>query len=224
MIDLNKSLEVFNPEVLEELPVHIIGCGAIGSHVAECLARLGIENIHLYDDDIVSTHNIANQMFTFEDVGKNKTTCVAQMINAINPGCDITVHNERVQEGDTFRGYVFLCMDSIVPRRFVTEANKLNYKCQAIYDFRMGLFSGQFYCADTEQRKEMLLKTMNFTDEEADAGTPKSACNFELSVVYTIKALVGVGMSVVVNSLKGKETPFTTVVDLNNTANMVMQM
>lgn len=225
MLDLNKSLEVFNPDVLDDTPVHVIGCGAIGSHVAECLARLGVNNIHLYDDDVVATHNIANQMFTFADVGKNKTTCVAEMITAISPGCEVTIHNRRVTPEDRFRGYVFLCVDSIEPRRFVTETNANNYKCAAIFDFRMGLFSGQFYCAHTEERKRMLLKTMNFTDEEADAGTPKSACNFELSVVYTIKVLVGVGMSVVVNCLNNAESvPFTTIIDLNNTEHMVTQM
>lgn len=224
VIDLNKCCEVFDPhEELEDTPVHVIGCGAIGSHVAEVLARLGVDNIYLYDDDKVASHNIANQMFKHSDIGKYKTECVMEMIKDINPGCEVHIHNRRVQ-GETLKGYIFMCMDSIVPRKLIAEANQYNYKCKAIFDFRMGLFSGQFYCADTPERKEALLKTMNFTDEEADKNTPKSACNFELSVVYTIKCLVGVGMYEAVNAIKNTPTTFTTLLDLTNLEHIITRV
>ena len=40
-MDLSKSYEFFQPDMLTSR-VHIIGCGAIGSTVAENLARFGI--------------------------------------------------------------------------------------------------------------------------------------------------------------------------------------
>lgn len=224
VIDLNKSFEFFDPgSMLADMPVHVIGCGAIGSHVAEVLARLGVDNIHLYDDDKVASHNIANQMFKHSDIGKDKTECVAEMIKSINPGCEVYTHNRRVQ-AEPLKGVIFMCMDSIVPRRQIVEANQHNYKCVAIYDFRMGLTSGQFYCADTPARKDALLNTMNFTDEEADMNTPKSACNFELSVVYTIKCLVGIGMHIAVCSMKCESTNFTTVMDLDNVEHTITRI
>ena len=221
MIDLNKSLEFFNPDLLNSYPIHIVGCGAIGSHVAEVLARLGIQHIHLYDDDHVSTHNIANQMFTFKDIGRAKVDAVADMIEAINPGCEVYKHEERITPGKRLSGYIILCVDSIVPRQFILEANTLNPNTKAIFDFRMGLTSGQFYLADSILRRQQLTKTMQFTDEEANANTPKSACNFELSVVYNIKALVGVGVSEMVKHWKGEPTHLTTVVDLTNVCNII---
>ena len=216
MIDLNKSLEFFNPSVLHGQPVHIIGCGAIGSHVAESLARLGITNIHLWDDDKVASHNIANQMFNFEDIGKPKVEAVAQMIDRINPGCTVTQHNERAEDGIRFKGYIVLCVDSIIPRQFIVENNKLYDRCLGIFDFRMGLLSGQFYCAMSSVQRQRLLRTMNFTDEEADVNTPKSACNYELSVVYTIKVIIGVGISLMVKSWQGQPVPMTTLIDVEN--------
>lgn len=221
MIDLNKSLEFFNPDSLKGYPVHIVGCGAIGSHVAEILARLGVENIHLYDDDRVASHNIANQMFSYKDIGKAKVQAVAEMIDAINPNCAVTMHDERVQPNTRMKGYVVLCVDSIVPRQFILEANTFNPNCKAIFDFRMGLTSGQFYCADSLPRMQNLVKTMQFTDEEADANTPKSACNFELSVVYTIKVLVGIGVNEMVKHWKGEDTHLTTVLDLSEACNII---
>ena len=221
MIDLNKSLEFFNPDSLKGYPVHIVGCGAIGSHVAEILARLGVENIHLYDDDRVASHNIANQMFSYKDIGKAKVQAVAEMIDAINPNCVVTMHDERVQPNTRLKGYVVLCVDSIVPRQFILEANTFNPNCKAIFDFRMGLTSGQFYCADSLTRMQNLVKTMQFTDEEADANTPKSACNFELSVVYTIKVLVGIGVNEMVKHWKSEATHLTTVLDLSEACNII---
>jgi molybdopterin/thiamine biosynthesis adenylyltransferase len=221
MIDLNKSLEFFNPQLLNGYPVHIVGCGAIGSHVAEILARLGVENIHLYDDDRVASHNIANQMFSYKDIGKAKVQAVAEMIDAINPNCAVTQHDERVQPGTRLKGYVVLCVDSIVPRQFILEANTFNPNCKAIFDFIMGLTSGQFYCANGITRMQNLAKTMQFTDEEADVNTPKSACNFELSVVYTIKVLVGVGVNEMVKFWKGEDTHLTTYLDLSKECNII---
>lgn len=216
MIDLNKSLEFFDPNSLNEQPVHIIGCGAIGSHVAECLARLGVQHIHLWDDDKVASHNIANQMFTFYDIGTPKVEAVYNMIQAINPTSDVVMHNERVTPETRLKGYIVFCVDSIEPRKFVTKTNMFNQKTRAIFDFRMGLTSGQFYCADTTNRMTQLLKTMNFTDAEADANTPKSACNFELSVVYTIKTLIGLGVNEMVKCWKGETTHLTTIFDMTN--------
>ena len=68
-MDLNKSLEFFDPAKVNGR-CHIIGCGSIGGNVAEALVRYGIEDIVLYDFDIVERHNIANQVFTEEDVAK----------------------------------------------------------------------------------------------------------------------------------------------------------
>ena len=67
-MDLSKSYEFFKPDMLESR-VHIIGCGAIGSTVAENLVRFGITKITLYDFDTVEAHNIANQMFRHTDIG-----------------------------------------------------------------------------------------------------------------------------------------------------------
>ena len=43
-----KILEYFNADDIED-SIHIVGCGAIGSHIAEQLVRIGCTNIHLYD-------------------------------------------------------------------------------------------------------------------------------------------------------------------------------
>ena len=212
IIDLNKSLEFFNPSVVTK-PVHIIGCGAVGSHVAELLARLGINNITLWDDDVVNTHNVANQNFTNDDLYQNKADVVAARIAAINSGCNVTVHTERWKPQGMFSGYVFMCVDSIVPRQQMCTFAMCNDI--VIFDMRMGLTSGQYYIVD-KSRLINYKVTTNFTDEEADKNTPKSACNYTLSVAYSIWALVAYCVADAVRYWQGEQVNMTTIVDMVN--------
>lgn len=141
-MDLNKSLEFFNPGLVKK-KVHIIGCGAVGSHVAELLARLGITNIHLWDDDVVMTHNIANQNFTVNDFYTPKVLAVESIIKSINPDANVTVHECKWEPHGMMTGYVFMCVDSVVPRQQLAEFAVFNDI--TIFDMRMGLTSGQYY-------------------------------------------------------------------------------
>ena len=71
-MDLSKSYDFFQPDKVAQR-VHIIGCGSVGSTIAENLARCGVTKFTLWDFDSVEAHNIVNQMFTQEDVGKKKS-------------------------------------------------------------------------------------------------------------------------------------------------------
>lgn len=211
-MDLNKSLEFFNPGLVKK-KVHIIGCGAVGSHVAELLARLGITNIHLWDDDVVMTHNIANQNFTVNDFYTPKVLAVESIIKSINPDANVTVHERKWEPYGMMTGYVFMCVDSVVPRQQLAEFAVFNDI--TIFDMRMGLTSGQYYVV-TKDRLENYKKTLQFTDEEADALTPKTACNFTLSVAYSIWALVAYCVKDAVVFWKGDSSiPMTTIVDMD---------
>ena len=111
-MNLSKSIEFFNPTKVKER-VHIIGCGAAGSTIAELLARAGLSKVTLYDFDKVEPHNIANQMFKDSDIGRNKAEAVKDMMVDINPDANGI---EVVREGYTnqrLSGYIFLMVDNI---------------------------------------------------------------------------------------------------------------
>ena len=204
-MNLAKSYEFFQPEQCRSR-VHIIGCGAIGSTVAENLVRFGITNITLYDFDIVESHNIANQMFTSEDIGKPKVQAVADFLVRINP--EVKGGLKLAPDGYTgqrLAGYVFLCVDNIDLRRQIATACKDNTLVKGMFDFRMRLTDAQHYAADWSNRQmiENFLRSMNFTSEEAQAETPVSACNQTLSVVPTVRAIVAYGVSNFINFVKG---------------------
>lgn len=217
-MDKSKVLEFFDGANIDT-PINIIGCGAIGSHVAEELARIGCEKIHLWDFDTVSPHNITNQMFLNSDIGREKVEAVYDMMVSINPLLKdkVFLHKEGIKEPFLANGYIFLCVDSVDLRKKIVEANRYNPNANAVFDFRMRLTDAQHYAARFSKPEEVdeLLKTMNFTDEEAKAATPVSACGVELSVVYTVKAVVAFGVCNFVRLCQGLEMKTKVFTDMN---------
>lgn len=221
MLDKSKVLEYFDASKLTA-PIHIIGCGAVGSHIAEQLTRMGCEDIHLWDFDTVSPHNITNQMFIADDIGSTKVESVYCMMKDINPDLAINQKNcimphPQGWHGEVLNGYVFLCVDNIDLRREIVTVNKNNPNCLAFFDFRMRLTDAQHYMAECNNEKQMkaLLDSMAFTHEEAKDATPKSACNVELSVIYTVKTITALGIANFVKLCLGQKTYKMILVDLN---------
>lgn len=205
-MNLSKSYEFFKPEDLTDR-IHLIGCGSVGSVVAENLVRFGITKITLYDFDVVESKNIANQLFNAEDIGKEKVYALAEHLKRINP--DITADLKIVDKGyvnQKMSGYVFLCVDSIDLRRKIAESCVGNIFVKGFFDFRTRLTDAQHYAADWRDQKmvEAFLNSMAFTHDEAKAATPTSACGVELSVCPTIRNIVALGVANFINFLKGR--------------------
>lgn len=80
IIESNKLL---NKKVL------ILGCGSVGSHVAIELAKLGVGNFVLIDNDILSYGNICRHQCGITEVGMYKVDAVTNKIMAINPTVNI---------------------------------------------------------------------------------------------------------------------------------------
>lgn len=205
-MNMNKFLEFFNPADVKQ-PIHIIGCGAMGSTLAIMLTRMGLTNFTLYDMDIVSSHNIANQQFTHPMIGRAKPVALREMMININPTTKVHLELEGYSNQE-LEGYVFLCLDSIELRHKIVKANIYNQRIKLIMDLRMELYSGQHYAAnwDIVMQRNNLLKSMNFTDEEARKNTPVSACNLTLSVMPTVQSIVSFAVANFINFIKSPDS------------------
>lgn len=218
-MNLVKSQDYFNPiDVTSRC--HIIGCGSVGSTVAELLVRLGITKISLYDFDVVSAHNLANQMFTNADIKRLKVDAVKDMLCAINPEAanDIAVYPEGWTQNTRLSGYVFLCVDNIDLRREIATKNKPNQSIKAMFDFRTRLEDAQHYAADWKDSRmvDNLIRSMDFTHEEAKASTPVTACNVEMGVAPTVRIICSYGVSNFMNFIRKKELKKIVTIDAFN--------
>lgn len=205
-MDLSKSYEFFQPEK-DNARIHIIGCGSVGSTIAENLARCGVTKMTLWDFDRVEPHNICNQMFRQQDVGKLKVEALKDILTDINP--DIVDELEMKPDGwqgKLLSGYIFLAVDSIELRRKFVEQHMDSPYVKAVFDFRTLLESAQHYAADWEdyKMKQDLLKSMQFSHEEAKVETPVSACGVTLGVATTVRLVCALGVDNYINFVKGK--------------------
>lgn len=219
-MNLSKSFDFFNPDEFTDR-IHIIGCGSVGSTVAELLIRFGLKNISLYDFDVVEDRNLVNQMFTGDDLYKPKVECVANNLIHIVPEEDRKDLAESLElfkdgwQGEKLYGYVFLCVDNIELRKKIVTENKFNDSIKAFFDFRTGLTDAQHYAADWSRmdHKKALLGTMDFTHEEAQKAVPMSACRVSLCVAPTVRMVCNVGVCNFINFVKGNGLKQAMVMD-----------
>ena len=204
-MDLSKSYDYFQPEK-DQARIHIVGCGSVGSTVAENLARCGVTRFTLWDFDKVEPHNICNQMFTQEQVGKLKVEALKDILLSVNPEiADEIELKPDGWDGKLLSGYVFLAVDSIELRKRFVEAHMDSPCIKAVFDFRTLLESAQHYAADWSDfgMKRDFLNSMQFSHEEAAEETPVSACGITLGVATTVRLIAALGVNNYINFTKG---------------------
>ena len=120
-------------EKLKNAKVAILGIGGVGSYTVEGLARSGIENFILVDNDIVSLSNINRQIIaTHKTIGMPKVEVAKQRILEINPNANIEIYQKLFMpetEGILTEDidYIIDCVDTVTAKiELVMRANKLN--------------------------------------------------------------------------------------------------
>ena len=80
-------------ERLRQSRVAIFGLGGVGGYVLEALARSGVGQLVLIDNDEVSLSNLNRQILaTRESIGRLKTDVAAERVRSINPDCRVETH------------------------------------------------------------------------------------------------------------------------------------
>lgn len=90
-----------NLDKLKKQTVAIFGIGGVGSYVVEALARVGIGNFILIDNDKIDITNINRQIHaTHETIGKNKVEEMKKRVELINPEAKVKAIKEFVTENN----------------------------------------------------------------------------------------------------------------------------
>ena len=117
-------------EKLENANVILYGIGGVGSYVAEALARAGVGNLTLVDNDVITCSNINRQIHaTTKTVGKNKVDVMKKRIQEINPSANVTVFVKEEKEEDLINerfSYVVDAVDTIKTKiKLIEKANEI---------------------------------------------------------------------------------------------------
>ena len=80
--------------------ITVIGCGGIGGETIEMLARMGIGELVLVDEDAFDLSNLNRQtLASLKDLGLSKSAVAADKVRLINPYVKVTAFHEHV-DGD----------------------------------------------------------------------------------------------------------------------------
>jgi sulfur carrier protein ThiS adenylyltransferase len=119
----------------ETKPVHLLGAGSVGSHVASMLARIGVTNITVWDDDSVDSHNVGPSLYGKDDFGCYKVDALAAIIKR-DTGVIIKTEKKKYA-GEQIRDTVICCVDSMEARQAIWQSVKKNPFVDILIDTRV---------------------------------------------------------------------------------------
>lgn len=137
MNQFSRSELQFKKEGMEKLKkahVIIFGVGGVGGYVVEALARSGVYNFTLVDNDVVSLTNINRQIIaTLDTIGQSKVEVMKKRILSINKEANVETRKcfylpETADQFDFSKyDYVVDCVDTVSAKlSIIIEAKKKN--------------------------------------------------------------------------------------------------
>ena len=117
-------------ERFKDAKITVIGCGGIGGETIEMLARMGIGELVLVDEDAFDLSNLNRQtLASIEDLGLDKSAVAKEKVRLINPYVKVTSFNEHVDQtniekiiGDS--NIVIDALDNVLTRVIVSRTAK----------------------------------------------------------------------------------------------------
>lgn len=85
-----------HPPKVQSTSIAFFGCGALGSYVAELLARGGVNQLNLFDPDSTNFGNLCRHTLDGSSVSVNKAGALAARLSRANPLSTIKGYPERI--------------------------------------------------------------------------------------------------------------------------------
>lgn len=204
-MDFWRQLDVFAPPE-EGVATTVIGAGGIGSPTVLALAKMGIQPITVYDADTIESHNLPNQIYRLEDVGRLKVEALADMVEAY-AGTKLTTHG--LYETQPIAGVVISAVDSMAARAAIWKRLRYNPRVSLYIDGRMGaevmrIYSVKPFDPDDVKMYEQTL----YTDEESE----QAACTAR-AIIYNVFMVASLIASQVKKHSSGEPIPRELVFD-----------
>ena len=116
---------------LEKSKVIIYGIGGVGSFAVEALARAGIGNLVLVDNDVISVTNINRQIHSnINTIGQSKVKVMKERILEINPDAKVEIYMPQKGEDEeklinSSFSYVIDAIDTVSNKiKLIMKANE----------------------------------------------------------------------------------------------------
>lgn len=210
--DYSRQVNILNPEEFTT-PIHVIGGGATGSWLAFSLAKMGIENVTVYDFDEVGMHNLPNQMFGLRDIGQNKALSIRKIIRQFT-GLNIKAKDMKFENQVPLQGIVFILTDTMKSRKDIFNRSiKNNPMIELLIETRMDLRGGRVYAFDPKNREYCKkYESTLYSDDDAEV----SACGISQTVLPTALGIVSNAIWKMLNHINKEQYENETILDFSN--------
>lgn len=154
-LDLTRQSGIIPTEKVAQAHITIVGAGAIGSHLAECLAKMGISKLSVYDYDTVEKHNLPNQGYQLGDLGELKVDALKKRLEE-GYGCIVDAYNMKVEETTELpTDIVVAAVDSMKARKAILKACESSMEPIILIDPRMGAQYGEIRLVDLLDQEQI---------------------------------------------------------------------
>jgi hypothetical protein len=182
-IDYQRQMEILSRTHQEHTYIEVVGVGATGSWVTLLLAKMGFQNIRVWDPDVVSAHNIPNQLYSPRQIDKLKVTSLQSMVNTLT-GVKITAVKKKFTGKEPALGHVaFILVDSMEQRRLIWKNLQSRANPHILLESRMGLTQAEIYRIASPLERQQYQTTLEIADN--DPRMERSACGSTMSAAPT---------------------------------------
>lgn len=101
--------------------VGLVGCGSAGSKIAASLARAGVRDFMLIDDDVLLPENLVRHELDWDGVASHKVDALARRLEGVAPGCKVVVRRHRLG-GQEANGSVDSALASLRDCNLIVDA------------------------------------------------------------------------------------------------------
>ena len=114
-------------EILRGKRVLVVGCGGLGGHLIDMLARIGIGALRVVDGDVFEPSNLNRQLLSeMPLLGVSKAKAAAARVSRVNPEVEIEAVDSFLTEGNVRRLLLFCDavldgLDNIKSRRILAK-------------------------------------------------------------------------------------------------------
>ncbi len=161
------------------MPLTIIGCGAVGSHIALFAVKMGFTNVHLWDADIVEAHNLPNQTYEPEHIGTAKVLALEAVLKRFNSDVVVSTNNRFFTEADAsaLQGFVVIATDNMASRQMLIQLCTFNTSVLAMFEARLGFDYGEVNIVNPLS----IVDCDNFENSlRSDEDVPEGPCNLRI--------------------------------------------
>lgn len=157
--------ELFDPARAQT--VTVLGAGSVGSWAVYLLAKMGVTDIRVYDEDEVASHNCPMSLYGIQDVGRLKVEALYERIER-DTGIRVSVF-PRMYQGEPLRNTsVIAAVDTMAARSLIWKQVKNRATVDLFLDSRLNAAYIDVLAIDPSRRDDQSrYELLDFPDEEA---------------------------------------------------------